>query len=233
MDYVQLTLLLAILGITISTRGGTHQMFHQKQSKKVVLDSCGLIDGRIIPLAESGFLAAELVIPQFVINEMQLLADGGDAHKRERARFGLDVANELLASDIVRATICREKPTQEMPTDNMLMWLAKKLHASLYTIDFNLGKVASTEDIAVLNVNDLILALRPVTLPGEVLKIKIVQKGSGRDQGIGYLEDGTMIVVDGAGRKNGAIVQVVVTKMHQTRSGKMVFGQIKRASTRE
>lgn len=195
--------------------------------RKLILDSCALIDGRIVEIVNTRFLGDELVIPQFILTELQLLADGNDSHKRERARFGLDIAHQLQDSAPNLVTIDRTVFTQQVVTDDKLVLLAKKLKAQLYTTDYNLGKVAAIEGIHVLNVNELAQGLRPIALPGETLNIKIVQKGSNRDQGVGYLDDGTMIVVDGAAKHIGKIMPVTVMRMHQTVAGKMVFGQIR------
>lgn len=197
------------------------------RNRKLVLDSCALIDGRIIEIVNSGFMADELIVPQFILNELQLLADGNDSHKRERARFGLDIAHQLQDTAPMRVTIDRTVFPDINNTDDKLVALAKKLRGNLYTTDYNLGKVAAVEGVKVLNVNELAQGLRPVSLPGETLKIKIIQKGSNRDQGVGYLDDGTMIVVDGGARHVGSVVPVVVTRMHQTVAGKMVFGQVR------
>src|SRR6266702_745092 len=188
---------------------------------------------RIVDVARTGFLADEFVIPQFVLNELQLLADGNDTHKRERARFGLDIAHQLQdEAGLSTASVFIDRTTfPDIPaTDDKLVALSKKIKASLYTIDYNLTKVAAVEGIRVLNVNELAQTMRPVSLPGETLQIKIVQKGSNHDQGVGYLEGGTMILVDGAARHVGKTVAVTVSRMHQTVAGKMVFGQIKQRS---
>lgn len=195
--------------------------------QKIVLDSCALIDGRIVQIARSGFVTETLVIPQFIVNELQLLADGNDSHKRERARYGLDVAHELQDSGFSPVEVDRTIFPKIHTTDDKLIALSKKMHAQLYTTDYNLAKVASIEGVKVLNVNELSQALRPISLPGEALKIKIIQKGSNRDQGVGYLDDGTMIVIEGGARYVGRQVPVTVTRMHQTVAGKMVFGQVR------
>ncbi|HSX36147.1 MAG TPA: TRAM domain-containing protein [Patescibacteria group bacterium] len=197
------------------------------RTHKVVLDSCALIDGRIAEIVRAGFVASELVIPQFILNELQMLADGNDSHKRERARYGLDVAHELQDSAPMRVVVDRTIFPNIQATDDKLVALAKKLSAQLYTTDYNLSKVAAVEGVQVLNVNELSQALRPITLPGETLNIKIIQKGSNRDQGVGYLDDGTMIVIEGGARYVGTEKPVVVTRMHQTVAGKMVFGQVR------
>ncbi|HEX3568303.1 MAG TPA: TRAM domain-containing protein [Candidatus Saccharimonadales bacterium] len=204
--------------------------FAANKRRRLILDSCGLIDGRIVDLARTGFIADELIIPQFILSELQLLADGNDSHKRERARFGLDIAKQLQDEAAVTVTIDRTVLQDVRATDDKLVALAKKMNASLYTTDFNLNKVAAVEDVRVLNVNELAQNLRPVSLPGETLKIKIVQKGSNPNQGVGYLEDGTMIVVDGAARYINRTVDVTVSRMHQTVAGKMVFGQMMKHS---
>jgi len=226
--FIEIILLLFIAGfLVLQSKGGVQGLFNKQ--RKIILDSCALIDGRVVELVKAGFIADELVIPQFILNELQLLADGHDGHKRERARFGLDIAHELQDTAFnAKVTIDRTQFPEVPATDDKLIQLAKKLEAYLYTTDYNLSKVASIEAVGVLNVNELSQSLRPVALPGEALKIKIVQKGSNPNQGVGYLEDGTMIVVEGGARHAGKpAVAVTVTRMHQTVAGKMVFGQIK------
>ncbi|HKR81775.1 MAG TPA: TRAM domain-containing protein [Candidatus Saccharimonadales bacterium] len=233
MQIIEIILLIFIAYLVVSQReGSTLPSFSLggQRRRKLVIDSCGLIDGRIVDLARTGFLADEFVIPQFVLNELQMLADGNDSHKRERARFGLDIAHQLQdEAGLSTASVIIDRTTfaDIEATDDKLVALAKKLKANLYTIDYNLTKVATVEGIRVLNINELAQTMRPVSLPGETLEIKIVQKGSNHDQGVGYLEDGTMIVVDGAARFVGKTVAVTVSRMHQTVAGKMVFGQIK------
>ena len=228
-NVIEIVLLGFIIWLLMSQRGGMlpEKFTFSRTQRKLILDSCALIDGRIVQIVEAGFMIDELVIPQFILNELQLLADGNDAHKRERARFGLDIAHQLQDSAPMKITIDRTVFAEIQAIDDKLIALAKKLHAQLYTTDFNLGKVAAVEGVRVLNVNELSQGLRPIALPGETLDIKIVQKGSNRDQGVGYLDDGTMIVVDGGARFVGTTMPVVVTRMHQTVAGKMVFGQVR------
>lgn len=229
--FIEIILLIFIATfLVLQQKGGLAALLNKR--RKIILDSCGLIDGRIVEIVKKGFVVDELVIPQFILNELQLLADGNDSHKRERARFGLDIAHELQdtafhAKVTIDHTVFENIPT----TDDKLIQLAKKMEAFLYTTDFNLSKVASIEGVGVLNVNELAQGLRPVALPGETLKIKIIQKGSNPSQGVGYLEDGTMIVVEGGARHAGKTpVDVTVTRMHQTVAGKMVFGLVKESS---
>lgn len=227
-EVIEIILLVFIAAfLVMQSKDGLH-VFTGKRQRKIILDSCALIDGRVAEIVRSGFVSDELVIPQFVLNELQLLADGHDGHKRERARFGLDIAHELQdAAFGLTVTIDRTSFPEVPATDDKLIALAKKVEGFLYTTDYNLAKVAAIERVSVLNVNELAQALRPVALPGEALNIKITQKGSNPNQGVGYLEDGTMIVIEGGARHIGQIVEVMVTRMHQTVAGKMVFGQIK------
>lgn len=227
MAFIQTLLLLFIAGfLVLQNKDKFGNLFGRK--RLIILDSCALIDGRIVELVRNGFVADQLVIPQFILNELQLLADGNDGHKRERARFGLDIAHELQDTAFEAKVLIDRTPFPEVPaTDDKLIHLAKKLQAYLYTTDYNLAKVAAIEAVGVLNVNELSQAIRPIALPGETLKIKIVQKGSNPNQGVGYLDDGTMIVVENGARYTGKVVDVTVTRMHQTVAGKMVFGQVR------
>lgn len=193
-------------------------------STRVIVDSCALIDGRIVDLAKLGFLHNDIVIPEFVIAELQMLADGGDSHKRERARYGLEVVQQLQNEPDLEVLIGRYGDAGAT-IDEKLILAAKADKAALFTNDFNLNQVASIEGVQVLNINELSHALRPHVLPSEKLMVKIVQPGSNRDQGVGYLDDGTMIVVDGALRDVGAMVEATVTRTHQTVAGKMIFAK--------
>jgi len=221
---------LLLLGIIIWLLTGQKTQFGSQlfgKRNRIILDSCALIDGRIVEIVRTGFVTCELIIPQFILSELQMLADGSDSHKRERARYGLDIAHELQDTAPMRVTVDRTVFSEIEATDDKLVALAKKLHAQLYTTDYNLGKVAAVEGVQVLNVNELSQSLRPITLPGETLTIKVIQKGSNRDQGVGYLDDGTMIVIEGGARYVGREVPINVTRMHQTVAGKMVFGQVR------
>lgn len=227
MQIIIILLLLVVLYVLLSEKIGTaglSALFSGR--RKIILDSCALIDGRIVELVRTGFVADELVVPKFILRELQMLADGGDSHKRERARFGLEVAAELQEYSWVKVTIGEQAFPEIKTTDDKLMALAKQVRGVLCTTDFNLNKVASVEGVKVLNVNELSQSLRPVALPGERVSIKIVQKGSNHDQGVGYLDDGTMIVVDGAAKHVGNVVEVTTDRMHQTVAGKMVFAHM-------
>ncbi|HUD81582.1 MAG TPA: TRAM domain-containing protein [Patescibacteria group bacterium] len=224
MEYIQLALLLVVIYLLIAKTEKLSKISLFGSKHKIIVDSCGLIDGRIIEIVKAGFIVQEMVIPQFIVNELQLLADGQDAHKRERARFGLDVIHELQQmTDQLTLTIDRTPLLNMKANDDKLIALSKQKKADLYTTDYNLGKVAAVEGIKVLNINELAQKLRPVNLPGEDLTIKIVQRGSSPDQGVGYLEDGTMVVVDNASGAIGRKLEIEVDRMHQTVAGKMVF----------
>ncbi|HSX28665.1 MAG TPA: TRAM domain-containing protein [Candidatus Saccharimonadales bacterium] len=223
LEIINLLLLLIVIGqiVLLSRRKPTTIRRHKDE---IILDTCALIDGRIVELVDSGFLRSELTIPRSVIAELQHLADHGDPYKRERARFGLDVAKQLQESASV--TISTEDIDTDVPVDERLIALAKAHHASLYTTDFNLNKVAQIEGVHVLNINELSQQLRPHVLPGETREIKIIDKGQDRQQGVGYLPDGTMVVVERASNKIGKTLKVEFTRMLQTQAGRMMFAQI-------
>lgn len=226
-DTIEIGLLVLIA--TLLVRQQLQQVVERRAKHKIVVDSCALIDGRIVDLAKAGFVSEQIVIPQFILRELQLLADGSDSHKRERARYGLDVAAQL--QDEANLDVCIDRTTygENIKTDDMLMLLAKKLRAKLYTTDLNLSKVATVEGVRIMNVNELAQYLRPAVLPGETLQVKIIQKGSNVGQGVGYAEDGTMVVVDGAAKMQGKQIAVTVARMHQTMAGKMIFASIQKA----
>jgi uncharacterized protein YacL len=222
-NYIDTALLLIIIGLL--WRRQLADKPAARRGQRVILDSCGLIDGRILDIKKAGFIEAQLVIPEFILTELQLLADGKDAHKRERARYGLEVAKQLReAPDTSVAILAQDYPTIRT-VDDKLIALSLQLNARLYTTDYNLGKVAAIKNVTVLNVNELAQHLRPTALPGERLTVKLIQKGQTKNQGVGYLEDGTMVVVDEADRHIGKTIEVVATRLHQTESGKMIFAK--------
>ncbi len=218
-------ILLGIVYLIYKTNKSNPEPKISAESRSAVIDSCGLIDGRIIDLAKSGFITDKLIVPEVVLRELQLLADGKDSHKRERARYGLDVVKELQANKYSEVIIDRTTK-HGMKTDDILIEITKKLNAGLYTTDYNLSKLAEIEGIRVLNVNELAQQLRPIALPGEIVRVKIMQKGSGPGQGVGYLDDGTMVVIEGAVKLKGKLVKGEVAKVHQTVAGKMIFANL-------
>ncbi len=197
---------------------------------KIICDTSALIDGRIVAIARSGFLSSELIIPRSVVRELQYMADKADHDKRERARYGLDVINELRDIAHISVTNYDDGTTHPEGVDEQLIVLAKKFGARLCTTDYNLNKVARTENITVVNVNELAHAIRPMHLPGEVISVAIVAPGQNKDQGVGYLDDGTMVVVDRAKASIGQTIEVETIRVLQTEAGRMVFARARAAS---
>lgn len=193
--------------------------------RSVLLDTSAVIDGRIREVVTSGFMPAQLLLPRFVIAELQLLADKADHLKRERARYGLQIIQDLQESKLVDITIIRDDIASEQGVDEKLVKLALKKKALLLTTDYNLLKVAEIEGVRVLNINQLAQSLRPIAIPGEKAEIKIVARGQERTQGVGYLEDGTMVVVEGGGAQLNKKVAVEFTRNLQTTAGRMMFAK--------
>ncbi|HEX4825477.1 MAG TPA: PIN domain-containing protein [Candidatus Polarisedimenticolaceae bacterium] len=188
-----------------------------------LLDSSALIDGRIAEVAAAGFLEHELLLPGFVLAELQRLADAPDAARRQRGRRGLTIVETLKAK--APLTVVDDDAPHEAEVDAKLVDVAARRGAVLVTTDYNLGKVAAIRGLTVLNVNALALALRPVVLPGEPLRVTVVKEGKEAGQGVAYLEDGTMVVVEQAQRRIGETLDVVVTSAIQTAAGKMFFAK--------
>lgn len=205
----------------------------RKSSRQMFVDTSVLIDGRILAIAHSGFLADTLVIPRSVIGELQFLADNGDSDKRARARHGLDVVAELQAIDNVDVEIFPDGSKAEEGVDERLLKLAKQHSGVLCTIDYNLNKVAQVESIPVVNVNDLAMTLRMEYLPGEKFVIALTTKGNDSHQGVGHLEDGTMVVVEQAKAKIGQSVEVEVIRSLQTSAGRMMFARLVESQSRK
>jgi uncharacterized protein YacL len=191
-----------------------------------LLDTSVLIDGRIADICEAQFLDGVLAVPQFVLHELQLVADSGDALKRQRGRRGLDVLERIRKMPGVEVRILGNGSSQAGDVDHKLIDLARQLGAKIVTNDFNLNKVATVQGLSVLNVNQLANALKPVVLPGEPMRVLILREGKEANQGVAYLDDGTMVVVDGAKRFINKSVDITVTSVHQTTAGKMIFGRV-------
>jgi uncharacterized protein YacL len=191
-----------------------------------LLDTSVLIDGRIADVCEAQFLDGILVIPQFVLHELQLVADSADPLKRQRGRRGLEVVQRIQKIPQVEVRIVEDDFPQATDVDHKLIELARHTGAKIVTNDFNLNKVATVQGLSVLNVNQLANALKPVVLPGEQMRVFILREGKEANQGVAYLDDGTMVVVDGARRFINKTIDIVVTSVHQTTAGKMIFGRL-------
>ncbi len=191
-----------------------------------LLDTSVLIDGRIADICDAQFLEGVLGVPQFVLHELQMIADSSDALKRQRGRRGLEVLQRIQKMPQVEVRILEEDFPQAGDVDHKLIELARRMGAKIVTNDFNLNKVATVQGFSVLNVNQLAHALKPVVLPGEPMRVLILREGKEPNQGVAYLDDGTMVVVDGARRMINKCVDVIVTSVHQTTAGKMIFGRL-------
>jgi uncharacterized protein YacL len=190
-----------------------------------LLDTSVLIDGRIADIAESGFLEGPLIVPQFVLNELQVVADSSDSAKRNRGRRGLDVVHRLQKAPRIDLQVSTNDFPAVREVDLKLIELAKKQHSKIVTNDFNLNKLAQVQGVEILNINELANSLKPVVLPGEVMRVFILKEGKEHNQGVAYLDDGTMVVVDNARRLISKTVDVTVTSVLQTTAGKMIFGR--------
>ena len=191
-----------------------------------ILDTSVVIDGRIIDIVDTGFMDGPFVVPNFVLREIQLISDSPDPMKRSRGRRGLDMLNELQNKKTYEVNISYQDYSDTREVDAKLIKLSKELNGKLITNDFNLNKVAVLQGIEVLNMNSLINALKPVVLPGEEMNIQVVKEGKDQDQGIGYLDDGTMIVIEKGKHLLGKKVSVVVSSVLQTNAGKMIFTKV-------
>jgi uncharacterized protein YacL len=232
---LSLTLFMAYVGllvgaakgdfIDLSAFGGILADRGTKQSYKI-LDTSVIIDGRVADIAEAGFMGGTILIPQFVLRELQQIADSSDSAKRNRGRRGLDILQRIQKNNTLDVQIHEADFPNVREVDLKLIELGKQLNAPIVTNDFNLNKVAHLRGVEVLNINELANALKPVVLPGEIMKVFILKEGKEYNQGVAYLDDGTMVVVDNARRLIGKNVDMVVTSVLQTTAGKMIFGRV-------
>jgi uncharacterized protein YacL len=190
-----------------------------------LLDTSVIIDGRIADLCDTAFMEGTLVVPQFILKELQLVADSSDPVKRQRGRRGLDVLDHLQKSSQVSVMISDADFPDIRDVDSKLIEMAKQMDAKIVTNDLNLNKVARLQGISVLNVNELANVLKPIVLPGETMRVFILKEGKEKDQGVAYLDDGTMVVVDNSRKMIGQNIDVTVTSVLQTTVGKMIFGR--------
>jgi uncharacterized protein YacL len=234
---VSLTLIFCYLGMVIGLRGKDEfniiipyvRLRRQDQSEEmIVLDTSVIIDGRIVDICKTKFLDGKIVIPRFVLKELQQIADSTDPIKRQRGRRGLEILH-TLQKEIGQDIALHEEDFPEIDeVDAKLVKLAKLLEAKILTVDFNLNRVATIQGIKVLNINELVNALKPVVFPGEEMQVKLIKEGKEHSQAVGYLDDGTMVVVEDARKFIGQEVKVVVTSVLQTQAGKMIFTRLQK-----
>ncbi len=218
--------------IDLSVLGGIFSDKNQKADNKI-LDTSVIIDGRIADIAETGFLGGSLVIPNFVLTELQQVADSADSSKRQRGRRGLDMLQRLRNNSKLDIEILETDFPAIKEVDLKLIELGKELDAVIVTNDFNLNKVAQLRGVPVLNINELANALKPVVLPGEAMRVFVLKEGKEYNQGVAYLDDGTMVVIDNARRLIGKTADIAVTSVLQTTAGKMIFGRLWEEKTDE
>lgn len=230
-----LTFFMAYLGLMVGAAKGDYLdlsalggIFSDKAARRdyKVMDTSVIIDGRIADVAETGFLGGTIIIPQFILRELQQVADSPDSSKRQRGRRGLDMLSRLQNNNALDIQIVDTDFPAVREVDLKLIELAKQLDAVIVTNDFNLNKVAQLQGVNILNINELANALKPVVLPGEVMRVFILKEGKEYNQGVAYLDDGTMVVVDHARRFIGRNADIAVTSVLQTTAGKMIFGRL-------
>lgn len=229
--FILINSLFAYLGYTIGLAWGKEMgdlpVFHRagrgQQPKRKILDTSVIIDGRIPEICDAGFIDGILVAPQFILNELQHIADSSDPLKRARGRRGLDILNRLQKSPQLQIEISEKDFPKIKEVDSKLIALAKELEADVLTNDFNLNKIAQIQGVNVLNINQLANAVKPIVLPGESLSVTITKQGKERGQGVAYLEDGTMVVVEQGESMLSKNAEVTVTSILQTPAGRMIF----------
>ncbi|MFN2416472.1 MAG: PIN/TRAM domain-containing protein [Pyrinomonadaceae bacterium] len=232
---LMLAFIMAYIGLMVGAAKGDYLdltalggIFSDKATRRDVkiLDTSVIIDGRIADVAETGFLSGTIVIPQFILRELQQVADSPDSSKRQRGRRGLDMLNRLQGNSALDIQVVDTDFPAVKEVDLKLLELSKSLDGVVVTNDFNLNKVAQLHGIQVLNINELANSLKPVVLPGEAMRVFILNEGKEYNQGVAYLDDGTMVVVDNARRMIGKNADIAVTSVLQTTAGKMIFGRL-------
>jgi uncharacterized protein YacL len=198
-----------------------------------ILDTSVIIDGRISDICEAGFIEGTFIVPQFILQELQYIADSQDSTKRARGRRGLDVLHKIQKMSNITVKIVDEDFPKIKEVDSKLVALGKLLNAKIITNDFNLNKVAQLQGVAVLNINELANSLKPVVLPGETMRVFVLKEGKEYNQGVAYLDDGTMVVVENGRKYIGKTIEVVVTSVLQTTAGRMIFSKAKEEYERE
>lgn len=229
-----LSCILGFLGLALGLQRDTdvRQMLPTRATAagtggRILVDTSAIIDGRIADLVKTGFIGGELTIPRFILNELQHVADSSDGLRRARGRRGLEVLNRLRKEDSVPIRIVDADVRDPIDVDAKLVQIAKGWNAPILTTDFNLNRVAEIQGVRVLNVNELANALKPIVLPGEEMNVHIIQEGKEANQGLGFLDDGTMVVVEGGKRFIDRFLDVTVTRVLQTAAGRIIFAQPK------
>ncbi len=232
---IALLLVMTYIGLVLGTSkgdmlnlqalGGLFGSERGSRRQPKILDTSVIIDGRVADICEAYFLEGALLVPQFVLRELQLVADSADSLKRQRGRRGLEVLQRIQQMPHIEVEISDDDFPQIAEVDLKLIELAKRYDAKIVTNDYNLNKVATLQGLDVLNVNQLANALKPVVLPGETMRVFILREGKEHNQGVAYLDDGTMVVVDGGRKLINKTVDITVTSVHQTTAGKMIFGR--------
>lgn len=208
-----------------SPRGQDQATAEASSPRSILMDTSVIIDGRVADIARTGFLPGELVIPRFVLNELQYIADSGDNLRRQRGRRGLEVLSQLQKDPAIAVRISDIDVEGTNAVDDKLVILARQMRAPVLTNDYNLNRVAEIQGVTILNINELANAVKAVYLPGETLEVRVIQEGREQGQGIGYLDDGTMVVVQDGNEYIGKEIPTVVTKVLQTAAGRMIFSK--------
>ncbi len=227
-----------LLGISKGKEISTTDIFRYLRGQGIeenlkILDTSAIIDGRIADVCESGFLEGVFILPQFILQELQHIADSPDPVKRARGRRGLDIMHKIQKMSQITVKIVEEDFLKIKEVDGKLVALARLLNAKVITNDFNLNKIAELQGVSVLNINELANSLKPVVLPGETMKVFILKEGKEYNQGVAYLDDGTMVVIENARRLIGKNADVTVTSVLQTTAGRMIFSKLKEEYERE
>ncbi len=224
------------LGLTLGLKGKEefnliipYVRFRRQEFKEenIVVDTSSIIDGRIVDIVKTGFLEAKFVVSRFVLNELQALADSTDYLKRQKGKRGIEILHSLKKEPAIEVVIHEEEFDAHLEVDEKLVKLAKLLESKILTTDYNLNRIAQLQGVKILNINDLVNALKPILLPGEKLSLKLIKEGKEHNQAIGYLEDGTMVVVENSKWLIGKTVDVEVTSILQSPSGRIIFTKIR------
>lgn len=228
-NIINLIIILLLVAIAIEVylvSGEQRNPAGRVKSKRILIDTSALIDGRVVGLAEAGFLFGEIIVPRSVLGELQLLADGADHQKREKARLGMDAVNELKRIMRTNFSLYEDSERADEGVDSRLLTLAKQIDASVMTLDYNLNKVAKVVDVEILNINELAKSLRMSHIPGEIIELTLTTAGQEAGQAVGHLSDGTMMVVESAKKYIGQTKKVEIIRSLQTDAGKMMFARL-------